>query len=130
MKIIRGSTIPNVPASHEDPADPGVLKKILLKKEDIPVGRIQMINWSTLLPRKTFQNHYHEAMDEIFILLDGSTSITIDGETEILVQRDAVVVPSTKHHTMTNMGDTPVHYIAIGIVLGEGGKTVVVQNKS
>ena len=129
MNIIRGDTIPNVPASHEDPTDPGVLKKILLKHDDIPNGQIQMINWSTLLSGKTFQNHYHEAMDEIFILLDGSVTITIDGETEKLVAGDAVVVPLTCHHTMTNMGKNPVHYIAIGIVTGEGGRTVIVEKK-
>lgn len=127
MNVIRLKTIPQIPASHEDPHDPGVVKQVLFRKDDLPKGTIQMINWSTLLPGKTFQNHYHEAMDEIFILLDGNAIITIDGETEILVQGDAVVVPSTKHHTMTNMENTPVHYIAIGIVLGDGGSTIVVR---
>lgn len=130
MNIIRGGTIPNIPASHENPTDPGVLKKILLKKEDIPNGHIQMINWSTLLPHKTFQNHYHEAMDEIFIILNGHVKVTMNNEIETLTKGDAVVVPSTKHHTMTNMGDTPVHYIAIGIVVGEGGRTIIVEKKS
>lgn len=126
MKIIRLRNIPQVPASHEDPQDPGVLKQVLFRKSDLPKGQIQMINWSTLLAQKSFQNHYHEAMDEIFILLDGSVTIAIDGETETLAPGDAMVVPSTKHHTMTNMGDSPVHYIAIGIVLADGGKTVIV----
>jgi len=89
-----------------------------------------MINWSTLLPGKTFQNHYHEAMDEIFIILNGSVNITVNNEVEKLTKGDAVVVPANLEHTMTNLGDTPIQYIAIGIIAGEDGRTVVVKKKS
>lgn len=130
MKIIHLKNIPQVPASHENPQNPGVLKQVLFRKDDLPKGTIQMINWSTLLPEKTFQNHYHEAMDEIFIILDGHVKVTMNNEVETLTKGDAVVVPANHHHTMTNMGDTPVHYIAIGIVSGEGGRTVIVEKKS
>ncbi len=130
MKIIHLKNIPLVPASHEDPSNPGVLKQILFRKDDIPKGTIQMINWSTLLPGKTFQNHYHEAMDEIFMILNGSVSITVNNEVEKLTKGDAVIIPSTCHHAMTNMGNSSVYYIAIGIVSGEGGRTIVVKKES
>src|SRR3989344_547974 len=130
MKLIHLKNIPQVPASHEDSNNPGVLKQILFRKDDIPKGTIQMINWSTLLPGKTFQNHYHEAMDEIFIILNGSVNITVNNEVEKLTKGDAVVVPANLEHTMTNLGDTPIQYIAIGSIAGEGGRTVVVKKKS
>lgn len=124
MKIIRLREIEKVPASHEDPADPGVVKQILFKRDDLAPGRIQMVNWSTLLPGKSFRPHYHEAMDEIFIILDGEVEITVGNETERLGKGDAVVIPQSCVHVMKNLTDGEVPYIAMGIARREGGKTV------
>ncbi len=126
MKVIRLHDVPKVPASHEDPKDSGVLKQILLKRDDLDAGRIQMMNWSTLLPGKSFRSHYHEAMDEVFIILDGEVEITIGDETEQLTKGDAVVIPCNTIHVMKNLIDREVSYIALGIAHGANGKTVVV----
>lgn len=126
MKIIRKKIIPRVPASHEDPADPGVLKQIFLKRDDLAPGRIQMINWSTLLPGKSFRSHYHESMDEVFIILNGKVEVSVGEEKKKLGKGDAVVIPEDTIHVMKNLTDRDVCYIAIGISRGEDGKTIVV----
>lgn len=125
MKIVRLAEIERVPAAHEDPADPGVLKQVLLRRDDLVSGRIQMINWSTLLPSKSFRAHYHEAMDEVFIILDGEVEITVGKEKEKLGKGDAVVIPEASVHVMTNLTNREVHYIAIGTARDRGGKTIV-----
>ncbi|MDO8451604.1 MAG: cupin domain-containing protein [bacterium] len=126
MKVIRNSTRDFLPASHEDPTDPGAVKKILIRREDLLPGRSQMINWATLLPGKSFRPHYHEAMDEVFVILDGTVEITIGQEKETLERGDAVVIPEGEIHTMKNLTDREVSYIAIGLTHNLGGKTVVV----
>lgn len=126
MKIIRSNKLRFVPASHEDPKDPGVLKKVLLKKDDIIEGRIRMINWAKLPRGKSFQAHFHEDMEEVFIILKGSAKITIDKKSEIIQEGDTVVIPVRGVHTMENVGDVDVEYIAMGISKGKDGKTVVV----
>ena len=123
--------IKNIAAGHEDDSEPGVLKKVLFTWEELPKGRrLQMINWATLPSGKRFRKHFHQDMDEIFIILNGSVNITVNNEVEKLTKGDAVVVPANLEHTMTNLGDTPIQYIAIGIIAGEDGRTVVVKKKS
>lgn len=124
MKIIRLTDTEKLPASHEDPADPGVIKQILFRRDDVVPGRIQMINWSTLLIGKSFRLHYHEAMDEIFIILNGEAEITVGDESALLRKGDAVVIPQGAVHSMKNLTDGEVPYIALGIVSKDGGKTV------
>jgi len=127
MHIIRGGSIDYTPASHERPDDPGVLKKVLVQATDLIEGRVQMINWALLPAGKSFQAHYHEDMQEIFILVQGSTQICIGDETEELTTGDAVFVPVAAVHTMHNPHSEDAAYIAIGITCGQGGKTVVVE---
>lgn len=126
MKIIRKNIIPKVQASHEDPADPGVFKQVLLRRDYLAPGRIGMINWSTLLPGRSFRSHYHEDMDEIFIILDGNVEIFAGNRKEKLRKGDTVVIPHGIVHSMKNLTKHEVSYITIGIVGDSVGKTIIV----
>ena len=127
MRIIASATRSFVPAGHENPLSPGVLKKILLEKADLQPGRIQMVNWASLGAGKEFARHYHEDMQEIFILVQGEAEITVGTETATLHRGDAVVVDPREVHQMRNAGTEAVEYLAIGITREAGGKTVVVE---
>ena len=126
MKIIRLKEFEFVPAGHEDPKSPGVLIKVILKKCDLLAGRLQMINWARMAEGNSFRPHYHEDMEEIFILLKGKARIQIREEEAVLGKEEVVVVPVGQVHEMKNIGDEEVEYIVIGVSQGKGGKTVVV----
>jgi mannose-1-phosphate guanylyltransferase len=113
-----------VPASHEDPNNPGSLKKVLLHRADVIDGRVQMINWALLPVGKSFEAHYHQDMQEIFIIIEGKVEIMIDQENAELKAGDAVVIPIKSVHKMKNISDTDVVYIAMGISAEGKGKTI------
>lgn len=126
MKIIKSKDLEFIPASHEDQSNPEVWKKVIFKKEDLAKGRIQMINWAKLPKGNTFVPHYHEDMDEIFIILNGQVTIYRGKEKASLKKGDAVLVPMKEIHKMRNTGRGDVYYLVIGISRGQGGKTVIV----
>ncbi|MEI6125953.1 MAG: cupin domain-containing protein [Pseudomonadota bacterium] len=127
MKIIHGQEVDYIPASHESFESPGVLKKILLRKDDCMDGRVQMVNWALLPGGKAFQAHYHEDMQEIFIIMSGRAKIAVAAEEEFLEAGDTVVVPAGSVHRMENTGCDDVAYIVIGISSGQGGRTIVTE---
>ena len=116
MKIVRGKDIKFVPVAHEDPKNPGTFKKILLKKEELSPGRIQMINWTKLLVGRTMRAHVHESMDEIFVILGGSAVFRAGDRQEVLGVGDAILVCAQEVHEMKALGKEEVLYIVIGIV--------------
>ena len=130
MQIFRSADLALEPAAHENPRDPGCLKKILVRRADIPDGRLQMINWVVLKPQRAFEAHYHEKMTEIFIVLSGRAAIQVDAEKDLLMEGDAAVIPPRHVHTMTALDGQAVHYLAMGIVHGDGGRTVVVADQA
>lgn len=115
-----------VPASHENPNTPGVLKKVLFYRPDFIEGHVQMVNWALLPVGSSFQNHYHDTMQEVFVLVSGRVRMTVNGETVEMVRGDAVIVEKKEQHTMENLGDSDAEYVVFGISQGETGKTVVV----
>ncbi len=124
MKIVRFNNLNFIPASHEDPKNPGALKKVLLTRDDLPAGRIQMMNWAKIPKGKTFAPHYHESMIEVFIVLSGKVRTKIDNEEAVLEKGDMVIAMEGQIHTFENISDQEVDYIAMGVVTSEGGKTV------
>ncbi|MDY6988291.1 MAG: cupin domain-containing protein [Thermodesulfobacteriota bacterium] len=127
MKVIRSRALEFVPASHEDPTSPGVLKKVLLHKDDLVEGRVQMINWALLPVGKAFRSHYHEDMEEVFIVIHGSAKMTVGKEEAKIGPGDVVVIPVGTVHKMENMGKQDVEYLAMGVSQGKNGKTVTVH---
>lgn len=127
MKITRFNTLDFIPASHEDPKDPGALKKVLLTRDDIPAGRLQMINWARIPLGKAFAPHYHEAMVELFIILNGRVKAKVDREEKVLEKGDLLIVNKGQTHSMENISEEEVDYIAMGIVTAEGGKTITLK---
>ena len=101
MRVIRFADSPFLPAGHENPASPGVLRKVLLGKADLRPGRMQMINWASLGVGKRFAPHYHEDMQEVFVVMQGTAEITIAGETTVLRLGE-------------HRGDRPPHSIRCG----------------
>lgn len=125
MKIISLKNLKFTPASHEKSDDPGILKKVLLIHKDIQKGTaLQMINWAVMPAGKKFEPHYHEDMDEVFIIISGKAKIKVDEEYADLVKGDSVVIPMGTIHEMWNKGKRFLEYLAIGFSLGSGGKTV------
>ena len=66
MRIIRGSEIDFVPASHEDAKQPGVLKRVLATREELLDGRVQMINWASLPAGSSFRPHHTSLLIVMF----------------------------------------------------------------
>ena len=127
MEIIRSNDRSFVAAGHEDPRAPGVWKKVLFQRADLQAGSVQMVNWAKLPGGRSFAAHYHEDMQEIFIILQGAVQLSVGGETAVLQAGDSVRIDPREVHRMDNDGDEDVEYLAIGIVEKAGGRTVVID---
>lgn len=126
MKFIPASATEFIPASHEDPKNPGVLKKVIATRDQIFEGRIQMINWSLLPVGASFRTHYHEDMEEVFILVGGRAVMAVGAESVLMQPGDTVIVSPGEVHQMSNIGDQDVEYLVVGIAGSKNGRTVLV----
>ncbi len=116
MKIIRSKQLALAPAGHEDPKNPGVVKKVLFKLHDLARGDIQMVNWAALYPNRSLSAHAHDTMQEVFIIVAGSIVASIDGQDVILKKGDALVAEPGEMHTMKNLTTRTAYFISFGIV--------------
>jgi mannose-6-phosphate isomerase-like protein (cupin superfamily) len=126
MLHIPASASPFVPASHENPDRPGVWKRVIATRTEFQPGQIQMLNWARLPGSSSFQPHYHEDMQEVFVLLSGRVAMHAGSESVEMVPGDCVIIGPREVHRMTNLTSDDAEYLVFGISSGAGGRTIVV----
>lgn len=125
MKVIRANERQFVPAGHENPERPGVYKKVLAVKDELFAGRVQMVNWARLPADAAFRRHFHEDMEEIFIIIRGRAEARVESSTVTLEAGDTIIISPREAHEMRALSGQPVEYIVVGISGTENGRTVV-----
>ena len=127
MQFIPANDSPFIPASHEDPRNPGVLKRVIATRSDFQSGQVQMLNWAHLPAGMSFQSHYHEDMQEVFVLITGEVTMTCGDCVFTMSPGDTIIVAPGEVHQMQNIGAEAAEYIVFGISSQKGGRTVVVK---
>ncbi len=118
MKKINQSQRIWEPATHEDPDDPGVLKKVIVQKEEVDKNsKLMMVNLCKVPVGKTHKAHSHKTMEEIFYFTKGGGEIRIEEEIEPVGPGDRVIVPATHVHQIKNTGNEELEYIGLGVAL-------------
>ena len=119
MKVVRGKGLRLIAAGHEDPLDPGVLKRVLIDSSNALSGNIVMINWAVLSPGRSFRTHRHKDMTEVFIMLNGKADMQVDSNCFEIESQDVVIVSPGEEHLMRNDSSTEVNFLVLGLVAAQ-----------
>ena len=106
------------PGSHEDPKNPGVYKKVLIRHEEVsPKSKLMMFQLCKIPPKTTHVAHSHPTMDEIFYFTEGTGEIETNGKVEKIEPGDRIIVPAGKTHQIRNTSKTELKFIGLGVAL-------------
>jgi mannose-6-phosphate isomerase-like protein (cupin superfamily) len=66
--------------------------------------RNQSLAEARLPPGKATIPHHHKVTEEIYYILSGTASMTLEGETRPVGPGDAIAIPPGRRHTIENTG--------------------------
>jgi mannose-6-phosphate isomerase-like protein (cupin superfamily) len=64
-----------------------------------------------LEPGQATQRHYHAASEELYVLLDGSGEMEVDGERRHVGVGDAVLIPPGAWHQIRASAEAPLRFL-------------------
>jgi quercetin dioxygenase-like cupin family protein len=70
----------------------------------------QSLAEASLAPGASTQRHYHARAEEIYLLLEGDGSLSVDGEERAVAAGDAVLIPPGAWHAIT-AGEAGVRFL-------------------
>ncbi len=89
--------------------------RIRLGKDDFDKGQVVIVNWSVLPIGKSFALHYHESLQEVFIIFKGKVKAIVNGEEMILESGDGLIADINEEHTMENISNEDVIFLMFGV---------------
>ena len=73
--------------------------------------RNQSLAEATLEPGQATERHYHARSEELYVLLDGSAEMEVDGDRREVGPGDAILIPPGAWHQIHAGADGPVRFL-------------------
>ncbi len=71
----------------------------------------QSLAEAELQPGQATERHYHAATEELYVLLDGSGVMEVDGEQGEVVAGEAILIPPGAWHEIRAGADAPLRFL-------------------
>lgn len=92
----------------------GQLKKVIFHGSEL-TSAVTQVAYAELRAGDIVEEHSHETMEEVFLILDGECEFCLDGVSHIL-KRDVVIKIAPKiKHALKALRDTKVYYFGVSI---------------
>jgi len=94
---------------HAAPTDQ-VSEQISVKRltDELGAAKVRANVWT--VAEGSMMKHLHREQEELYLVLDGTAEITVDGRTYKLGERDALSVPAGAEHQLSNVGWGPLTF--------------------
>lgn len=99
---------PEGPVSH----NPAAKKRVWFRKGDLPP--FTQIASVVVPPGEVLTSHTHADMHELFIILEGTARMTVDGHPHNLKGGEAIAISPGEAHELSNTSNEPLVFIVGG----------------
>jgi len=69
--------------------------------------------------------HFHKRSHQFFFVLAGTLSLTVDGTLHKIGPEEALEIPPTVQHRVSNDGEIDVHFLVISVPPSHGHRVVI-----
>lgn len=94
--------------------NPAAKKRVWFRKGDLPP--FTQIARVVVLPGEVLTAHAHADMHELFIVLEGTLRMIVDGTPHILTVGSAIALAPGESHELSNTSSAPLTFIVTGWV--------------
>lgn len=91
-----------------------------LEEHDSTALGITLVHDDILPPGAAIGEHLHSGDEEVYIILEGTGSMTVDGVRQVVTAGDVCVTRSGHSHSLINLGEKPLRLLVVGARVGTG----------
>lgn len=93
--------------------DPAIKKQVFLRNADL--GPITQLARAVFKPGQLAPGHVHLDMGEVFLVLEGTLTIKVDGTTTTHPAGTCLSLPPNENHELSNQSDTDLVLLTLGV---------------
>jgi mannose-6-phosphate isomerase-like protein (cupin superfamily) len=93
----------------------GQIKKVIFHGFEM-TSSVTQVAYAELSTGDIVEEHYHESMEEVFLILDGECEFSLDGVSHLLKKDDVIKIYPKIKHTLRSIRDTKLYYFGVSIL--------------
>lgn len=94
---------------------PGQLKKVIFLGSEM-ISSVTQVAYAELLAGEIIEEHLHESMEEIFLVLDGDCEFCLNGVHQILKKDSVIKIAPKINHKLKAVTDTKLYYFGVSTI--------------
>ena len=110
MDSINISEIEFTKSSH-----PGQLKKVIFTGSEM-TSAVTQVAYAELLAGEIVEEHLHDSMEEVFLVLDGNCEFCLDGVPQVLNKDSVIKIASKIKHKLRAITETKLYYFGVSTI--------------
>jgi quercetin dioxygenase-like cupin family protein len=91
---------------------PGQIKKVIFHGFEM-TSSVTQVAYAELSTGDVVEEHYHESMEEVFLILDGECEFSLDGVSHLLKKEDVIKIAPKVKHKLKAFRDTKLYYFGV-----------------
>jgi mannose-6-phosphate isomerase-like protein (cupin superfamily) len=115
--IAHSRSIPSIEIVEDHGGEGPIRFRRLFSSEDWP-GPIDFVDYTVVPSGSSIGVHGHEGNDEIYLVVTGEATVTLDSREHPVTSGDVIVTPSGSSHGLRNDGSKPL--IMFVVQVGHG----------
>ncbi len=88
---------------------PGHIKKVLFHGYEM-ASSVTQVAYAELRAGDSVEEHYHDSMEEVFLILDGECEFSLDGVSHLLEKGEVIKIAPKIKHKLSALRDTKLYY--------------------
>jgi quercetin dioxygenase-like cupin family protein len=90
------------------------LKKVIFRDSEM-MSSVTQVAYAELLEGEIIEEHLHDSMEEVFLVLDGNCEFCLDGIPQVLVKDSVVKIAPKIKHKLKALTETKLYYFGVSI---------------
>ena len=91
---------------------PGQIKKVIFHGYEM-TSSVTQVAYAELRAGDIVAEHYHESMEEVFLILDGECEFILDEVSHLLKKDDVIKISPKIKHKLRAFQDTKLYYFGV-----------------
>ena len=91
---------------------PGQIKKVIFHGFEMR-SSVTQVAYAELRAGDIVEEHYHESMEEVFLILDGECEFSLDAVLYLLKKDDVIKIAPKIKHKLRAFQDTKLYYFGV-----------------
>jgi quercetin dioxygenase-like cupin family protein len=91
------------------------LKKVIFKGSEM-TSAVTQVAYVELLAGEIIEEHLHDSMEEVFLVLDGNCEFCLDEVSQVLIKGSVIKIAPKIKHKLKALTETKLYYFGVSTV--------------